>query len=94
MKLARVLLMLMPYQCAPPRSMSNPSIMNGFSGEPSPGHPFSRAVSEKLASPSIAIAPCGVSCSGVGGGGGGGDGSRFQIPIQILLGTLRYLAKS
>ncbi|MHA2242849.1 MAG: hypothetical protein ACXACE_14690 [Candidatus Thorarchaeota archaeon] len=80
--------------------MSNPSIMNGFSGEPSPGHPFSRAVSEKLASPSIAIAPCGVSCSGVGGGGGGGgiasggDGSRFQIPIQILLGTLRYLAKS
>ena len=34
--------------------------MNGFSGEPSPGHPSSRAVSEKLASPSIAMEPCGV----------------------------------
>ena len=52
-KLIRVFLMCMQLPGSPPRSISNPLIMYGFSGEPSPDHPFSRAVAEKLASPLI-----------------------------------------
>ena len=79
--------MLMQSPTAPPRSMSNPSIMYGFSGEPSPGHPSSRAVSEKLASPSIAMESCGVSCSGVGIGIIGDDGSikTYTRPVVVKM---------
>ncbi|MFX1607127.1 MAG: hypothetical protein ACFFDD_14630, partial [Promethearchaeota archaeon] len=69
--------------------MSNPSIMYGLSGDPSPGHPSSRAVAEKLASPSITMGACGVPGSSVSNGGSdGGSNSGIGLCIKKLVYTV------